>query len=109
MKRLLFSLAVVLCLAACSRPDGTYYELAGGDKAVDWIEFVGDNTLRWMGPGSQIIESSYVEVDSIIVVETAPLSRGFLRRQPDGTLTGEEPFFEGVWKPATKPRRQQHK
>ena len=106
MKKLLFSLAVILCLAACSRPDGTYYELVGGDDTIDWIEFVDDTTLRWVGPGPRLMESRYVEVDSIRVVETAPLSRGFIRRQPDGSLTGEQPFFEGVWCAARKPHKR---
>lgn len=105
MKRLVFSLVVVLCLtAACSRPDGTYYELVGGDREVDWIEFLNDSTMRWMGPGPRVIESPFVEKDGLIVVETAPMSSGFLMRMPDGSLRGEAPFFEGNWKVSRKPQ-----
>ena len=103
MRSPLLSLSLVLCLAACGQADGSYYKLVGGDDAVDWIEFTSDSTLRWVGPGPRLLESRYVEVDSIIAVEAAPLSRGYLRRLPDGTLLGEQPFFEGVWKSSRNP------
>ena len=99
MKHIPFALALVLCLAACSRPQGSCYKLVGGDDAIDWIEFVNDSTLKWVGPGPRLLESFYTEVDSVIVVEAAPLSRGYLRRMPDGTLLGAQPFFEGRWVP----------
>lgn len=105
MKRVLISLVTVLCLAACSRPDGSYYKLEGGDDAIDWIEFVNDSTLRWVGPGPRLLESRCARVDTVIVVETAPLSRGFLFLKADGTLEGQPPFFEGTWKPAVKLRK----
>lgn len=104
MKRLLFAiLATLLFVCSCgTENDGNYYELVGGDKDIDWLEFVNDSTLRWIGPGPRLIESAYVEIDSIITVETAPLSRGFLYRQADGSLYGCSPFFEGQWVPARK-------
>ena len=102
MKNLLSFSIVLLLVISCSKPDGSYYELVGGDKDIDWIEFVNDSTLRWIGPGPRLLESAYVERDSIITVETAPLSRGFLYRQADGTLFGCSPFFEGIWRPSRK-------
>ena len=106
MKRLLFSLslAAALCLCACNRPDGSFYKLVGGDDSIDWIQFINDSTLRWVGPGPRLLESTFFESDSVIVVQAAPLSRGFLRRLPDGSLLGVPPFFEGRWVQCVPPR-----
>ena len=104
MKKILLAITAMLLLVnSCgTKNEGNYYELVGGDKDIDWIEFVNDSTLRWIGPGPRLLESAYVERDSIITVETAPLSRGFLYRQADGTLFGCSPFFEGIWRPSRK-------
>ena len=104
MKKILLAItAMLLLVSSCgTKNEGNYYELVGGDKDIDWLEFVNDSTLRWIGPGPRLLESAYVEIDSIITVETAPLSRGFLYRQPDGSLYGCSPFFEGHWVPARK-------
>ena len=83
---------------SCSRSGRGYYELEGGDKSIDWIEFANDSTIRWVAPGKLAMESIYEEEDGVITVYVAPFSKGTLHRVDSYTLVGEVPFFEGTWK-----------
>lgn len=90
---------MVVLGCACSERTSDYYILEGGDRRVDWIEFAGDSTLRWVGPGAIPETSSFVEnEDGDITVFVAPFSCGRLHRIDNRTLIGEAPFFEGIWK-----------
>ena len=99
------ALAICLLLSACSKGITGYFELEGGVKSIDFLEFVSDSTCRFIAPGSMEMVCPYEIVDdSYIVVHVAPMSVGVLNIVNDKTLEGQVPFFEGTWKKVRKPR-----
>lgn len=98
--------AICLLVSSCGNGGSRYYELEGGNKSIDFLEFVSDSTCRFIAPGSMEIVCPYEIVDgAYIVVHVAPMSNGVLQIVDNKTLEGQPPFFEGVWKKARKPAK----
>lgn len=104
MKLRYYILALIsLAFLSSCKPSAEYYLLEGGEAEIDWIEFVNDSTLRWVGPGPLQLESLYEEDEQgNIVVYVAPFSKGYMTRIDSKTIEGQVPFFEGTWKKSRK-------
>lgn len=99
------AIAALYCilLASCGKSNEGYFELVGGNKSVDYLEFLSDTTCRFVAPGSiEMIRSYEIVDDTYIVVHVAPMSNGVLQIVDSKTLEGQVPFFEGTWKKTRK-------
>lgn len=75
-----------------------YYEQVGGDPRIDFIEFMNDSVVRYMGPGGIEQHCKYVSKGNQIVIYIAPMVTANLYKIDGNTIQGEVPFFEGTWK-----------
>lgn len=89
---------ISLAISSCKESSYAYYEQEGGDPRIDFVEFLNDSTLHWIGPGGIHMKSFYFEKDGVITVDIGSISQGRLHRIDKNTLEGEIPFFEGTWK-----------
>lgn len=75
-----------------------YYEQVGGDPRIDFIEFMNDSVVRYMGPGGIEQHCKYVCKGNQIVIYITPMVTANLYKIDGNTIQGEVPFFEGTWK-----------
>ena len=101
-KTTLISMLCGVLLTACNKPKHAYYELENGDPHIDFIEFVNDSVVRYIGPEGMEHQDLYVEQDNEIKIEITPLVKVTLKRIDANTLKGIPPFFEGTWKKKEK-------
>ncbi|MDO5447126.1 MAG: hypothetical protein Q4F34_05050 [Prevotellaceae bacterium] len=97
MKKTFLTLLTIVHLAACNQPDHAFYELAGGDANFDFIDFMNDSVVRYIGPEGMEHHSLYVDNGKEITIKIATLVDATLTRIDANTLQGTPPFFQGTW------------